>query len=155
MHIFSQWARRAIILAGLTTFTAMTPVSHAQYESTKAVLRVPFAFDYGARHFKPGTYTIIMQGERLMMVRSLDGANAAMAMIQAEVVPYPLTQGKAVFRRADGVYALREIWLQEDDVYLHTILPKVKKHAALASGEAPPVQVELALLNTPAPEEGK
>jgi hypothetical protein len=151
MNILLQCTRRAIVLAGFAAFAAITPVSHAQYSSTMGTLRVPFAFNYGSRHFKPGKYLFIRQGQNIVMVRSLDGLNTAMAIVQVERAPHPLAQGKAVFQRADGDLVLREFWMQDEDEYLHTITRKAKKHAELASGKAMPTQVELSFLNRPAP----
>jgi hypothetical protein len=148
MNNVSRWIRSIVMLT--TVAVAVIPALHAQNELGHARINVPFAFDYGSRHFAPGVYDLYLSTPRLLMVRAVDGSMGAIAMLQEEITAQPPDRSKAVFLKSGSSYQLQALWMSGSNEYFHTIRWKAKKQPELASDRAPSSTVEVALLEEPA-----
>jgi hypothetical protein len=148
MNNVSRWIRSIVILT--TVAAGVFPALHAQNEPGHARINVPFAFDYGSRHFAPGLYTLDMSSSHVLTVHAAHGSMGAMAMVQEEITTQPPDRSKAVFLKSGSSYQLQAVWTAGSSQYFHTVRSRAGKHSELASGRAPSNTVEVALLAEPA-----
>lgn len=149
MNTVSRWIRSVVMLT--TIAIGVSPALHAQNDLGHARINVPFAFDYGSRHFAPGVYMLDLSSPRLLTIRALDGSMVATAMLQEEITTYPSVRSKVAFLKSGSYYQLQALWMTGSNEYFHTIRSKAKKQPELASDRAPSYTVEVALLEEPAP----
>jgi hypothetical protein len=147
MNTVSRWIRSIVMLT--TVVAGVFPALHAQNDLGRARINVPFAFDYGSRHFAPGVYELELSSPRLLTIRAVDGSMVATAMLQEEITLQPPVRGKAVFLKSGSSYQLQALWTAGSNQYFHTIRSKARKQSELASDRAPSSTVEVALLEEP------
>jgi len=148
MNNVSRWIRSIVMLTIVAA--VVSPALHAQNDLGRARINVPFAFDYGSRHFAPGAYELDLSSPHLLTIRAVDGSMVAMAMMQREITTQPPARGKAVFLKSGSTYQLQALWMARSNEYFHTIRSKAKRQPELASDRAPSYTVEVALLEKPA-----
>jgi hypothetical protein len=148
MNNISRWIRSIVILT--TIAAGAFPALHAQDDLGHTRINVPFAFDYGSRHFAPGLYTMDMSSSHILTVHAVHGSMGAMAIAQEEITTQPPDRGKAVFLKSGSSYQLLAVWTAGSSQYFYTVPSSAKKHSELASGRAPSNTVEVALLAEPA-----
>lgn len=91
----------ATMVAGLAL---LTPAMHAQIN---AHVSVPFAFDYGSKHFGPGAYTLTMDGPDTLIIHS--GTNGATAIVQLAIERTRPATSEVIFKRYGNRYFLQEV----------------------------------------------
>ncbi len=140
----------AFVLAALASLSTLTAGAQTSFTSGKAT--VPFAFNYGNRHFEPGAYRLAVVNEHTLMIRGANGL--AMAMYQGELTRRPSTVSKAVFRKIGGRYYLTEIWEARSESYVSMVETRQQKEAERERETASAVndlgRVEVALTETAA-----
>jgi hypothetical protein len=147
MNTISRWTSRIVMFATLAA--AVSPALQAQ-TLNGARINVPFAFDYGSRHFAPGVYTLDMSPLHFMTIRAMNGSTVAMAMLQEEITTRPSVRSEVSFLKTGSSYQLQALHTAGSNEYFHTIRSRAKKHSDLASGRVPSSTVEVALLEEPA-----
>jgi hypothetical protein len=141
----SRWIRSIVMLT--TVATCVSPALHAQNNDFgSARINVPFAFDYGSRHFAPGAYTLDVSSQRLLTLRAVGGSMVATAMLQEEITTHPSARSEVLFLKTGSTYKLQTLRTAGSNEYFHTIRSKAKKQPELASNSAPSSTVEVALL---------
>lgn len=130
-----------LVVAGLTA-------THAQAQERAVRVNVPFAFEEGSSHMKPGVYTIGLQDGNLLSIRG--SSNSSFAMVQPEESARPAETGKVVFHRYGNRYFLRQIWIAGDNVHLDCHKSRAEKELQIASNEpGSPDGTEVALVEMP------
>jgi hypothetical protein len=105
---------------------------------------VPFAFQTASgQHFAPGIYTIRMNGEQSMLIRSDTSSGLAMTQLASDGLR--ATQGKAVFTHYGDQYFLRAVWVAGNSSHLIFNRSKAERESQVAAGKAT-TAVEVALL---------
>jgi hypothetical protein len=88
----------------VAAFALLTPAMHAQ---VNAHLNVPFAFDYGTRHFAPGACTLVRQSPDIFVLSR--GKDAGIAIVQTYIESTQPAASKAIFRKYGDRYFLEEV----------------------------------------------
>ena len=84
------------LIAAVLAVAAPATAAKAQDAGFAAKMTVPFAFQIASgQRFAPGVYTIRMNGEQSMLIRSNTASGLAMTQLAND--GQPATQGKAVF----------------------------------------------------------
>jgi hypothetical protein len=144
--------RAAIVVAALAMAFGYTAL-HAQDQTMRSQVKVPFAFEVGSTHFAPGTYVLSEPREHLLSVHGPSGT--ALAMNQRETTLSPATESKIVFYRYGDRYFLREVWVKGETDHLRCPESKAEyrvrkiEQAANHASIATPTNVEIALLENP------
>jgi hypothetical protein len=136
---------RTIVLASLVAIASLSQTLHAQ-TSFAARVDVPFSFDYGTKHFAHGVYTLSMDGQHTLTLRS--NASVATAMVQMSYDPTPTKNSVVVFKKYGDRYFPDEVSIAGVETEIDVFQTREERRAARqlrASGEKP-VQVALALL---------
>ena len=116
---------RATFLAIIFAGASLSPASHAQDLEGAVVVNVPFAFEYGSGHFRPGLYTIRMESRNILELRGEKGSRFAMANLDENNRPSKTT--KVVFRRYGDQYFLHEVWVQGETSHTSCMPSKTEK----------------------------
>jgi hypothetical protein len=95
---------RTILLAITFAGAPLCPASHAQDLEGAVIVHLPFAFEYGSGHFRPGLYTIRMESRNIVELRGEKGSRFAMANLDEDKRPSKTT--KVVFHRFGDQYFL-------------------------------------------------
>lgn len=98
-----QSIHRILALAILAATAFLSQALHAQQTEQ---FSVPFAFDCGAKHFYPGTYTVSMSDVNMLLVSNR--AQTGMALSQTSVDASRPANGWLVFRKYGNRYFLAE-----------------------------------------------
>src|ERR1700733_783543 len=84
------------LIAAVLAVASSAPAAQAQDGAFAAKMNVPFAFEtVSGQHFAPGIYTIRMNGEQTILIRS--STSSGLALTQLANDGLPATRGKAVF----------------------------------------------------------
>jgi hypothetical protein len=148
MNTVSRWTRSIVMLTA--TAIGVSPALHAQNNPGRTLINVPFAFDYGSRHFASGVYELNLYSTRFLIIHTLDGSKTATAMLQEETTTRPSVRSEVLFLKTGSCYQLQTLRTAGSNEYFHTIPLKVKKQPKIASDRAPSSTVEVALLEEPA-----
>jgi hypothetical protein len=141
--------RAALVVAFLAVASGATAL-HAQDQTIRSQVKVPFAFEVGSVHFAPGTYLLSVPREHLLSVQGSSGT--ALAMDRRESSLSPATESKVVFYRYGDRFFLREVWMKGNTDHLRCPESKAEhtyrevEQAANRASIATPTSVELALL---------
>ena len=144
---------RAALVVAAVALASQSPVLHAQDQTLRSQVNVPFAFEVGSVHFAPGTYTLSSPREFVLSVQGTHGK--ALAMNQREKSLSPATNGKVVFYKYGDRYLLREVWAKGSTDHLCCPESKAEyrvrkiEQAANHASIATPTNVEIALLENP------
>jgi hypothetical protein len=109
---------RSILNFAATVFAAILPFTAAatmQAQSPQALgtVTVPFAFEAGSAHLQPGTYTISLLNQHVMLVRGTSDLNSsAISMARWNEDGKSSASSKVVFHHYGDKYFLREVWDQ-------------------------------------------
>ena len=139
-----------ILSAVLLAVAFSVPALYAQSD-LNVQMKVPFAFQYSAQRFAPGTCRMNMAGQFILVLRC--GSTSAMAMVQLEVDPRPAGSAYALFRKHGDRYFLEQIW---PGVHTHLTVyeSQLEKRSAReveAKGGGAPTLVEVALVQPVSP----
>jgi hypothetical protein len=134
----------ASLIAAVLAVASSAPAARAQDSGFTAKMNVPFAFQTASgQHFAPGVYTIRMNGEQSMVIRS--NTSSGLAMTQLANDGLPATQGKAVFAHYGDQYILRSVWVAGNTSHLLFNTSKAERKSQIAAGKTS-TAVEVALL---------
>jgi hypothetical protein len=144
--------RAAAVVAFLAVASGPAAL-HAQDQTLRSRISVPFAFEVGAAHFAPGTYFLSVPLEHTLSVRGPSGNASAPEWPEASLSP--AAQSKVVFYRYGDRYFLREVWTKGRSDHLLCLESK-SEHRARAIQQAAnhafvarTANVEIALLESP------
>jgi hypothetical protein len=138
--------RATACAAAILAVVSLAPALHAQDQTAFGKVNVPFAFDTGLHHFKPGTYTVSM--ETPTIVRIQGATDSGFVMIQLGGDRQPVTKSKVVFRKSGDRYFLGQIWIAQESSHLDVVKSKAERRMQVAGKQSEPAGVELALLET-------
>src|SRR5581483_7225804 len=95
-------------LAVITVFSTILiqPVARAQALSTHVVANIPFAFQIGPYHLKPGVYRFEMQARGFLSIKGDLGSTVVLVMSPSN---RRLLDSALVFEQRDERYFLREV----------------------------------------------
>jgi hypothetical protein len=112
------------------------PLTQAQ---ARIVASVPFAFSLEQTSMPAGTYEIISQSDKALIVRDLDTGDARLAIesmhvegSQASGIPH----ARLVFRKYGDQYFLAQIWDGQSHIGVAFAESKREKELQMASGSA-------------------
>lgn len=126
---------------------------HAQDQTIRSKVDVPFAFELGSAHLAPGTYFLDIPREHVLSVRGASGTLLEMERPEASLTPAP--QSKVVFHRYGDQYFLREVWVKGSADHLRCPESKAEQRARKVqqavdhASTATPTSVQIALLEDP------
>lgn len=103
--ITMQSIRRILVVAALAAAPLLSPALHAQIPDGMQV-KVPFAFNFGAQHFAPGTYSVSMLYSNVLCVSN--AAKSGVAAIQSGTSSRGLNANYLIFRKYGDRYFLAE-----------------------------------------------
>ena len=96
------------LIAAVLAVASAAPAAQAQGSGFAAKMNVPFAFQTASgQHFAPGVYTIRMNDELSVLIRS--NTSSGLVLTQLANDGLPATQGKAVFTHYGDQYFLRTV----------------------------------------------
>jgi hypothetical protein len=134
---------RAIFLAIIFAGAPLLPASHAQDLEGKVVVKVPFAFEDGSQHFRPGLYTISMDDRNIATIRGESSSGFAMTGFDEDRHPSQTT--KVVFHKYGDQYFLDEIWVAGDTNHTY-FLPSKAETLEMSANRTAPTSVMVAAL---------
>ena len=97
--------RNFMLATAVVAVASLTQAVHAQIGDTTRI-QVPFAFEYGNQHFYPGTYTLTMENQSILLLSGRD--DGAFVMIQREVDMHRTAAGYVIFRKYGDRYFFAE-----------------------------------------------
>jgi hypothetical protein len=129
------------LIAAVLAVASSTTAAKAQDAGFAAKMTVPFAFQIASgQHFAPGIYTIRMNGEQSMLIRSNTASGLAMTQLAND--GQPATQGKAVFTHYGDRYFLRSVSVPGNSSHLICERSKAERQSQVASNHlSAPVEV--------------
>jgi len=134
------------LIAAVLAVAFSAPAAKAQYGAFAARMNVPFAFQTASgQHFAPGIYTIRMNSQQTMLIRSNTASGLAMTQLADDGLP--ATKGRAVFTHYGDQYFLRAVWVAGHSSHLLCDKSKSERESQIAAGKAR-TGVEVALLQT-------
>ncbi len=134
------------LIAAVLAVASSAPAAKAQDGAFAAGMKVPFAFEtVSGQHFAPGIYTIRMNSEQTILIRSSTSSGLALTQLANDEVP--ATRGKAVFTHYGDHYFLRSVSVAGKSSHLLCNKSKAERQAQIAAGKASK-PVEVALLQT-------
>jgi hypothetical protein len=134
----------AALIAAVLAVASLAPVAQAQDSGFAAQVNVPFAFQTSTgQKFAPGTYTIRMSGDA-MLIQGKD--SSGLAMTQSANDRVLTTQGKAVFTHYGNQYFLHTVSVAGSASHLICMTSNVEKRWQIAAAGKPSSPVEVALL---------
>jgi hypothetical protein len=136
---------RTIALATLVAIASLAQPGIAQTLEHSAKVEVPFAFNYGNQHFAAGVYTLSMQNQNILSLRS--GNHSAWMMIQTGYDPTQHKAGYVVFRKYGESYFLTEYAPTTGWIHASVFESGAERRAArdFAANHLTPTRAELAL----------
>ncbi len=84
--------RATACAAAILAVVSLAPALHAQDQTAFGRVNVPFAFETGLHHFKPGTYTISMEAPTIVRIEG--ATDSGFVMIQLGGDRQPVTKSK-------------------------------------------------------------
>jgi hypothetical protein len=137
--------RTGLFATVLAVAAPLSPALHGQDLGMIAKVNVPFAFETASgHHFKPGVYSIRMDGPFNALIRG--DSDSALTMSTIEDRGEPAKSGTATFQRYGDQYFLTEITVEGSSRRLHFAKSKAEKRAQIAAGGTTPASAEVALL---------
>ena len=132
------------LIAAVLAVASSAPAAQAQGPGFAAKMNVPFAFQTASgQHFSPGVYTIRMNSQQTMLIRS--NTSSGLAMTQLANDGLPATQGRAVFTHYGDQYFLRTVWVAGNSSHLICDRSKAERESQIATSKTS-TAVEVALL---------
>ena len=105
------------LIAAVLAVASSAPAAQAQDAGFAAKMNVPFAFQTASgQHFAPGVYTMRMNGEQSMVIRSNTTSGLFLAQLAND--EQPPAQGKAVFIHYGDQYYLRTVSVDGNSSHL-------------------------------------
>ncbi len=133
------------LIAAVLAVASSTTAAKAQDAGFAAKMTVPFAFQIASgQRLAPGTYTIRMNGEQSMIIRS--NTTSGVAITQLANDGQPAAQGKAVFTHYGDRYYLRSVSVSGTSSHLICDRSKAERQSQIAANQ-PGSAVEVATLN--------
>lgn len=138
------------ISAILLAIISFAPALCAQ-SKIDAEMQVPFAFQYGAQRFAPGSCQIRNIGPYILQLRC--GSSSAAAMVRYDIDYRAPRTGSALFRKYGDRYFLEEIRTAASPARIRIYQSKWQKQAAreLEARNEAATLVELALVEPVSP----
>ncbi|HEV2323284.1 MAG TPA: hypothetical protein VGS10_04935 [Terracidiphilus sp.] len=97
--------RRILVVAALAATALLSPAMHAQIPDGMQV-KVPFAFNFGAQHFAPGTYSVSMLYDNVLRVSN--NAKSGLAAVHSGTNSRGTNANYLIFRKYGDRYFLAE-----------------------------------------------
>jgi hypothetical protein len=138
---------RTIALASLVAIVSLSQTVIAQTGQPSTRIDVPFAFDYGTQHFAAGVYTLSMENQNVLSLRS--GNRSAWMMIETGYDPTQHKSEYVVFRKYGDHYFLTEYAPASGSIHASVFESGAERRAArdYAANRLTPSRVQLALLS--------
>ena len=132
------------LIAAVLAVASSAPAAQAQDAGFAAKMNVPFAFQTASgQHFAPGVYTMRMNGEQSMVIRSNTTSGLFLAQLAND--EQPPAQGKAVFSHYGDQYYLRTVSVAGNSSHLICGKSKAERESQVAAGKTS-TTVEVAVL---------
>ncbi len=132
------------LIAAVLAVASSAPAAQAQDAAFAAKMNVPFAFQTASgQRFAPGVYTIRMNGQHTIVIRS--STNSGLVLAQMANDALPPTQGKAVFTHYGDQYFLSAVSVADSTSHIICYKSKAERESQIAAGKTS-TAVEVALL---------
>jgi hypothetical protein len=140
---------RSIAVASLVAIASLSQTVIAQTLEHSMKVQVPFAFNYGKQHFTAGVYTLSMQNQNVLSLRS--GNRSGWAMIETGYDPTQHKSGYVAFRKYGDQYFLTEYSPSSGNLHASVFESASERRAArdYAANHVTPSRVQLAVLSKP------
>jgi hypothetical protein len=134
---------QTFLAAAVIAVASLAPPSSAQ-TTTQLRADIPFAFQFGPRHYPAGVYTVKSLLERFVFLKSKSDEGAG--MVASSGYNKELTRGKLVFHRYGNHYFLEEIWTPNTSSHLRLVQTPAERHIrkelTVASRKAAPQKMQ-------------
>jgi len=132
------------LIAAVLAVASSAPAVQAQDAGFAAKMNVPFAFQTASgQHFAPGVYTIQMNGQHTIVIRSRIASGLVLAQMANDSLPP--TQGKAVFTHYGDQYYLSTVSVADSTSHLICYKSNAERESQIAAGKTS-TAVEVAVL---------
>lgn len=144
---------RAAIIASTLAVGLVAPVLHAQYQTTRSQMTVPFAFEVGSVSFPAGKYILDASQQQILLVRGAKRSGLVMTSHETSITP--ASHSAVVFYRYGNRYFLREVWTGNDGDHLLCAESKAEREirnsrrAYARASLTTRTPVEIAILQSP------
>ena len=125
----------ACMLLTLSVFALLAGTRVYAQSSTKLTATIPFDFRVGSQSLPPGVYTVAPKSPSMVIIRSKDGHQSAVAQTNALQVNQASVDGKLIFNHYGGLYFLAQIWTPGEEVGRKLVKSSVE--AEVAGGSSP------------------
>jgi hypothetical protein len=97
-------AVNSVRVALIVAFALLVPqaATHAQGMDTAVIANIPFAFQIGAYHYRPGEYTVHLQGSHVLSLSS--SKDSGLMEVSWDTALRPSTTGALVFHRYENQF---------------------------------------------------
>ena len=146
MSTLSKWKFSASLIAVILAAAPSSLVSQAQFADESVVVNVPFAFGDGSKNFAAGRYSIAMNEQKILAIRSDSNSGFVMAWLEQD--SHPAETSKVVFRKYGDQYFLSEIWIAGESSHTYR-MPSKQEKREMAANKAAPTDVVVAALEVP------
>jgi hypothetical protein len=145
-EIIMKTTNRTIFIATLIAIASLSHTVMAQTLEHSMKVRVPFAFNYGKQHFTAGVYTVSMENQNVLRLRS--GRLSGWVMIETGYDPTQHKSGYVAFRKYGDQYFLTEYVPTSGAIRASVFASGAERRAArdFAANHVAPSRVELALM---------
>ncbi len=137
MFKLSTASLHVLVSATLSALACVAGATPCLAQATAVRVDVPFAFQAGQHHFKPGVY-LFARDTNYPFMRILGTSQSGQAMFVPDLTLEPATTSKVVFHRYGSEYFLREVWMANSTSHVHTLPSKAEKQLQLAANSAFP-----------------
>ncbi len=138
---------RSIAIASIVAIASLSQTVIAQTLEHSMKVQVPFAFNYGKQHFTAGVYTLSMQNQNILTLRS--DSRSGWAMIETGYDPTQHKSGYVTFRKYGDQYFLTEYVPTSGFLHSSVFESGAERRAArdFAANHLTPSRVQLALMS--------
>jgi hypothetical protein len=136
------------LLIGVFAIGALASASHAVAQVTSVMVKVPFDFQNGSRHFPAGTYRIDLQPGHIMLLRDTVSNLSGFGMAYPEQRSKGPETGKVVFQRYGDHAYIREVWIAGETIGYRCPTSREEEHdqkLLIAKNSKAPSNAEVAL----------
>lgn len=147
MNIVSTSKFRSGVVAAVLVVALFSPVCQAQDVGSLVEINVPFAFETASgQQFNPGVYVLRVENVHTVLIQGTSKTGFIVAGVADN--GERAKRGKATFLRYGKHYVLGEITVAGNSRRLQLMSSKMANRLQIATGNAAPGRVELALLGT-------
>jgi len=125
------------IFTSLFVFVLLTAGSVFGQSSAVIRINIPFQFSVGDKSFPPGDYSLTQPMQHFVVLRDARGRTIASTFTEGVEASLAPAVSKLRFRSEDGLFALLEVWQQENSIGQKLFPLSVNSHRYIAKRQSP------------------